>query len=156
MAQSKLQVQRALTVVPSDTINIPDPSTKTLSSTTTTPTTVNKLIDSAGLFTTTNLVKVGDIIYNNTVAAVATVSAVDSATSLSLSADIMLINQDYTIYRKSTEGALFYVAVAGDLKVTTAGGEDVLFVAHPAGYTPLNVKRIWATGTAATGIVALW
>lgn len=50
-------------------------------------------------------------------------------------------------------------AVAGAIKVTTLGGETVVI---PSGALPattmlaLRVTRIWATGTAATGIVAYW
>ena len=47
------------------------------------------------------------------------------------------------------------IGAAGNIKVTTAGGETVT-VAVPAGYNPFAVTRVWATGTTATGIVALW
>lgn len=47
------------------------------------------------------------------------------------------------------------VAEGGAVRVTTLGGEDAtVFIA--AGITfPLRVSRVWATGTTATGIVAL-
>ena len=54
-------------------------------------------------------------------------------------------------------GCVLYVGVAGDLKVKTAGGDDVTFTAVPAGtFLPVQVVRVFATGTAATNILALW
>lgn len=50
-------------------------------------------------------------------------------------------------------------AAAGDLKVTTSGGETVVI---PSGSLaaglihPLMVTRIWSTGTTATGIVVYY
>jgi hypothetical protein len=47
------------------------------------------------------------------------------------------------------------VSVGGTLKVDMVGnGTQSLTV--PAGVIPLRVTRVWATGTAATGITAIW
>ena len=54
------------------------------------------------------------------------------------------------------EGCVLYIGTSGDIKVTTVAGNDVTFVAHPAGYMPVQVKRVWATGTSASDILALW
>jgi len=48
------------------------------------------------------------------------------------------------------------ISVAGALKVTTAGGDTVTFANVPAGIFPVRCKRIWSTGTAATGIVGIY
>mgnify|MGYP003624471444 CR=1 FL=1 len=49
-----------------------------------------------------------------------------------------------------------YIGVAGDVTVEVgAGGTVVLFTAHPVGYMPVQVTKVMATGTTATGIVAL-
>jgi hypothetical protein len=54
-----------------------------------------------------------------------------------------------------TQKALF-VGAAGTLKVRTSGDEDVTFTAVPAGATiPITVKRVFVSGTSATGVVAL-
>lgn len=45
------------------------------------------------------------------------------------------------------------IAVAGDVKMTLAGGQT-LTVTLPAGWHPIRAVRIWATGTTATGISA--
>lgn len=63
-----------------------------------TATTSNKLTDSAGLFTTIAAIAVGDIVKNTTTGKFALVTAVDSATALSLSADIMAGTNAYSIY----------------------------------------------------------
>jgi len=64
---------------------------------TATATTSNKLTDSAGDFVV-NAIAVGDIIKNTTTGKFALVTAVDSATALSLSADIMSNTNGYSIY----------------------------------------------------------
>jgi hypothetical protein len=57
----------------------------------------------------------------------------------------------------SNNGCVLYVGGAGDLKVDTVGGDAVTFVAVPAGsFIPVQVTRVYATGTSATSIVALW
>jgi hypothetical protein len=47
-----------------------------------------------------------------------------------------------------------YVSVAGAVKVTLFDGSIVTYANLIAGRHPLRVKRVWATGTTATGIVA--
>lgn len=50
-----------------------------------------------------------------------------------------------------------YVDVTGDVKVVMADGTDALFTALPAAmFHPLAVKRVYSTGTTATGIKALY
>ncbi|MEK7992897.1 MAG: hypothetical protein AAB403_03735 [Planctomycetota bacterium] len=66
-------------------------------SSTTTATTSNKLTDSAGSFVT-NAIAVGDVIKNTTTGKYALVTAVDSATALSVSADIFSSGDAYSIY----------------------------------------------------------
>jgi hypothetical protein len=46
-----------------------------------------------------------------------------------------------------------YVSVSGALKATLYDGSVVTYANLTAGRHPLRVKRVWATGTAATGIV---
>lgn len=54
-------------------------------------------------------------------------------------------------------GCVLYVGVAGDVKVQTVGGDDVVFTGVLAGsFIPVQVLRVFATGTTATNIVALW
>ena len=57
----------------------------------------------------------------------------------------------------ATLSRALYVGTTGDITVTMAGGEaNVLIKAAPVGILPLRVSRVWATGTTATNLVALW
>lgn len=54
-------------------------------------------------------------------------------------------------------GCVLYVGGLGDVRVLTAGGDDVVFSAVPAGtFVPVNVVRVFSTNTTATNLVALW
>lgn len=46
------------------------------------------------------------------------------------------------------------VGTAGNIKVTTLGGETVV-MAFPAGVTPIRVTRVWLTSLTAAGITAI-
>ena len=80
---------------------------------TTTATTANKLVDSGANFTAT--VTVGDKVINQVDGQTALVSNVDSATTLSIDADIMLTGEAYTIDNTPfiTQGHYYVVSVAG-------------------------------------------
>jgi hypothetical protein len=50
-----------------------------------------------------------------------------------------------------------YIGNGGDIKVTTAGGDEITFGGVPSGsILPVRVTRVWSTGTDASNIVALW
>lgn len=54
-------------------------------------------------------------------------------------------------------GCVLYVGGGGNLKVTTVGGNDVTFVNIQDGsFLPIQVIKVFATGTTATSIVAIW
>lgn len=69
---------------------------KQFSTGTTTGTTANKLVDSGATFVTDG-VKAGVVVYNTTDSTQATVTAVDSETQLSVSADIFTSGEDYNV-----------------------------------------------------------
>lgn len=69
---------------------------RTIVTGTTTATTASKLVDTSENFTTRGI-KVGDKIKNTTDTTYAIVTAVDSATTLSISADVMASGENYTI-----------------------------------------------------------
>jgi hypothetical protein len=48
-----------------------------------------------------------------------------------------------------------FVTAAGNVKVTMADGTIVTFSSLASQYHPIVVKRVWATGTTSTGIIAL-
>jgi hypothetical protein len=57
----------------------------------------------------------------------------------------------------SNNGCVLYVGGAGNLTVDTVGGDTVTFTGILGGsFIPVQVTRVYATGTSATSIVALW
>ena len=54
-------------------------------------------------------------------------------------------------------GCVLYVGTAGDIRVLTVGGDTVTFVGINTGaFIPVQVKRVYSTGTSASNILALW
>lgn len=49
-----------------------------------------------------------------------------------------------------------YIGGTGGLRVLSARGEDVSFAAAAVGYHAIRPVRVYATGTTATGIIALY
>ena len=156
MAYQKLQAGEALAVIPSDTIRVPNPAAIANTGTAAAPTGA-QLVGTGTEFTKT--VAVGDIVYDTTNSVVATVDAIVSDTVLTTSAAIAT-GASYVIYSQAnnpSNGCVLYVGVAGDVKVKMAGGNDVVFKGATAGsFLPINVLQVFATGTTATDIVALW
>jgi hypothetical protein len=166
MAATTLQGRRAMSIYASDTIDIPNINNLYLVGSQTAITT-NKLTASAGNFIN-NGVKVGDIVYNANTSAnntwpllgVATVIAVDSATALSLSADIFTTgSNEYRIFRAVQNGgdinpgcllmgtnttlASFYQA-----RIRTIGNDNVtIATVASSDLIPIQVIRLFASGT---------
>ena len=164
MPNLKLQVSRALNVIPSDYTNIPMPNIITYGSITGTSASI--LIDSAKNFSSSGVnplnVQVGDIVYDTTTQQAAMVTNVDSATQLTLSAAItMNILDNYTLYSSTNitgtvEPCVLYIGTGGTLEITTAGGDLVYLTNVPSGsFLPIQVIRVSPFSTA-SDIVALW
>ena len=159
MATQKLQASRLLKVIPSNTVDIPNPAAIAQSGTTTTSG-VDKVVDSSGDFINKN-VKVGDIIYADGAAPRAVkVTAVDSATTLSVTTTVPSA-YTYVIYSTVDNppmGCALYCGGTGDISVTTISGDTVVLSGVPTGlFVPINdIKRINLTDTTATNLVALW
>ena len=160
MGVFKSQFTRALSVIKSDNAAIPFPAV--IASGTNTSTTASKLVCASGAFITKN-VAVGDIVYNTTDSTAATVTAVDSETTLSLNANIFAATaKAFTIYQDSSQtgigntGCMLYVGGAGNVSVITIGGDTVVFNGVPAGTTlPIQVHNL-NSATTATLVNALW
>jgi hypothetical protein len=156
MATQKLQVGRALAVIPSNYADIPFPAV-TISSTVTTASGFN-LTDTTADFIALG-VKAGDIVYDITNQTAATVQSVQSATTLVLNVSGYIIAADsYVLYNgQNNNGCVLYIGGAGDIAVTTVGGDEVKFTALLAGqFIPVQTLKIAQTGTSATDILALW
>jgi hypothetical protein len=157
MAYQKLQVGTGIAVVPSDTIDIPAVSGPVVDSTMSqVPPTTSTVVDATQDFTAIQGL-VGSTIVIGT--SIARVSAVASATSITLDAAIAgTAVAGYKVYVKdSNPGCVLYVGGAGNVRVLTSSGADLTFVGIAAGtFMPVQVKRVYATDTTATDIVALW
>lgn len=56
-----------------------------------------------------------------------------------------------------SDGCILYVGGTGDLKVLTIGGDIVTFKLVPLGtILQVRVLRVFATGTTANNLLALW
>ena len=157
MAYQKLQVGTGIAVVPSDTIDIPAVSGPVVDSTMSqVPPTTSTVVDATQDFTAIQGL-VGSTIVIGT--SIARVSAVASATSITLDAAIAgTAVAGYKIYVKdSNPGCVLYVGGAGNVRVLTSSNADLTFVGIAAGtFMPVQVKRVFSTDTTATDIVALW
>ena len=156
MAYQKLQAGRAWSVNNSDNTDIPDIGTAGPTGTTTSGSTT-QLIDSNATFLTSG-VQLNMIIVNTTDNTQAVVIGIESDTTLTVSANIFAASgKAYEIYGGDQEGAVLYIGTAGNLKVTTVAGDEVTFQGINTGaFFPVHVKKVWATGTSASNIIALW
>ena len=155
----KTHYGRAIPVIPSDTVNIPNPAG--LGSTgTATQTAAGKLVDENANFTT-NLI--GAILLNTTDNTFANVLNVIDSRTLVLSADIMADTETYAIYNSdNNQGCSLYIAAQSPapLKVLTVGGDIVEFLGcgdnNASMILPINVLRVFDTDTSVIKIVAIW
>jgi hypothetical protein len=57
----------------------------------------------------------------------------------------------------TTTARALYIGTAGNVKVTTAGGDTVTFLSAAAGsILPVRVQRVFSTGTTSTNIMAIY
>lgn len=155
----KTHYGRAIDVIPSDTVNIPNPAG--LGSTgTTDDADTNKLIDSTASFTTNLL---GAIVVNTTDSTVANVVGFTSATELVLDADIFDNGENYSIYNSdNNQGCSIYIPAQdpAKIKVLTVGGDVITFGGcgdkNSSTILPVNVLRVFSTDIGLTSLTALW
>ena len=140
-----------------DTLNLQDRITLT-SSTLTAGTTGVTVVAAAATFITDG-VSPGDLVVNATSTPKASrVVSVDSETQLTVQTTGKFSSTNIIqIWTQSKEPAVLYVGVGGDVKVKTMGGDIVTFKGLATGqFVPVQCVRIYATGTTATDIIALW
>ncbi len=161
MAYQKLQVGKGLKVIPSNTVNIPNPDTLILSGVADF-TVAGTLTDSGTDFKTT--VQTGDIVYNTSAQKAYYVVTVDSSTQLSLTpsdASGTTTSDVFNIYREATNGCILFVGEAGNvaliLTTPTSDKSKLVFKGIASGaFLPTQVVRVDASSTTATDIIALW
>ena len=58
---------------------------------------------------------------------------------------------------RGNNGCVLYIGGFGDVKVLTVGGDAITFANVNGGtFMPVQVLRVFSTGTTSTDIVALW
>ena len=157
MAYQKLQVGTGIPVIKSDTVDIPYVCGPIYEGTITQTASDTALIDDTHDFTALADIA-GAIVECN--GGIAYVINVNSSKRLKLSEGIMDgVNEGdpYKIYTGTNPGCVLYVGTGGDLRVLTSSGADLTFTGIPAGsFLPVQVKRVFSTGTDAGSIIALW
>ncbi len=164
------QPTQAITVIKSDTINIPEPGSYLTGGNTGSGTTLTtagaKFLGTfnAGNTGYSNRVAAGDVIYQGTT--IVTVVSVDSDTQLTVSAALAGGGATYEIYRGNggaqtqlpagNEGFSLFVGTAGNLAVIPASSTDTVILKNvpDSSFIPLQVARVLSATTAAD-IVAL-
>ena len=170
------QPTQAITVIPSDAINIPEPGSYLTGGNTGSGTTLTtagaKFLGTfnAGNTGYSNRVAVGDVVYENTATAtqkIVTVVSVDSDTQLTVSAPGLTGGgATYEIYRGNggaetqlpagNEGFSLFVGTGGNIAVIPASSTDTVVLKNVpnSSFIPLQVARVLSSTTAAD-IVAL-
>ena len=150
----------AIRVIPSDSINIPQPGNVVVGSSSTNGTT---LTDASASFKS-NFISGGDVVYVGS--EIHEVLSVNSETVITLkTAVVAAAPYDYKIFKgnggvlkRGYDGYSLFVGTGGDLTVLTPGAgqdETVLVNVANASFIPLQVIRVLSTGTTASDILAL-
>ena len=156
MAYQKLQAGRAWQVNKSDNTDIPNIGIAGPTGTTTTGS-ATQLIDASATFLTSGVV-LNMIVVNTSDGTQAVVIGIEDDNTLTVSANIFAASgKNYEIYGESEEGAVLFIGTAGNIKVTTVAGDEVTFSNISSGqFFPVQVKKVFNTGTSADNILALW
>ena len=178
MAYQKLQAREALSIIPSDDVRIPEPSSAIILNTTTGASvgsadfTVLNTLTAVGTSFTSAGIQPGAIVYNTTAGAKVAynVVSVDSDTQLTLSGGVVGGGTDtYTIYARPTIGCALFIGGAGNVAVRMAEENgNTTTAAAPANqiinfeglgaasFMPIQVVQVRAIRTTATAIIGLW
>lgn len=164
------QPTQAITVVPSQTINIPEPdayitgNNSAVTGTTITDASANFLgVNNPGNTGYSNRVAIGDVVYVNNLGVITmvTVTTITDNNNIVVSASVTG-SRPYEIYRSNagpsdSEGFSLFVGGAGNLSVIPASSDQVVILENipDSSFIPLQVKRVNALATTATKIIAL-
>lgn len=163
MQANKTQYGRALAIIPSDTVQIPNIATEVVRSTTT-DVYANLLIDANVSFIKLN-VKQMAIVYNLTAIRSTTVVNIIDNNTLLLTDDIIGSGDEFVIYNEADiAGCALYIPVKQDenpnsITVKTVGGDIVTFNNLPKGgaILPVNVSMVYTNwDNIVDYIIGLW
>tara|TARA_B100001778_G_C18398890_1_gene543306 strand:+ start:111 stop:608 length:498 start_codon:yes stop_codon:yes gene_type:complete len=165
MSYQKLQTRQALSIIPSDVVEIPDPSTQVLTGQAdfATPGTLTDV----GTTFLSDGIQQGAIIYNITDKVAYYVLDVTDDLNLSITSIAGGSGAaDYVIYNAATIGCTLFVGNTGDVNVKMAvdkgslpvsTGEQMLYKNLANGtFMPIQVVQVLATSTSATDILGQW
>ena len=181
MSVFKTTFSRALKVIPSDNCNVPTPNLLISGANTSYDIAQpNVLLDNNVKFfksaasesdasqgNVQYLVNVGDVVYCYNTGLAATIVEVLKNTELLLNADIFngAVGETYFIYQEGAQtglgntGCNLYIdgsQNAGDIHVTTIGGDDMYVGKIIKPFFPIQVKKVWADSAAEGEIYAVW
>ena len=156
----KTHYGRAIDVIPSNTVNIPNPAGLGMTGTAD-AIGANELKDSNNPFTTNLL---GAIVVNTTDNTIANVIGFVNSGTLTLDADIFPAGTEgYAIYNSdNNQGCSIYIPAQtpDKLRVLTVGGDMITFRecgdTNAGSILPVNVLRVFLDNTNLTNLVALW
>lgn len=118
--------------------------------------------DSSATFITDG-VQPGDLAFKpGTTSLASRIVSVNSETQITLTTSVISAGSAFTILSQSEEPSVLYVGThpgSGSitLKVRTDGGDDITFHNPPEGsFLPVQVKRVYNTGTTVSDILALF
>lgn len=119
------------------------------------------VVNDSGATFITDGVQPGDLAFKpGTTSLASRVLSVNSETQITLTTSVISAGSAFTILSQSEEPSVLYVGTAAagaTLKVRSAGGDDATFVNIQQGsFIPVQVKRVYDTGTTASNIVALF
>lgn len=153
MQANKTQYGRALAIIPSDTVPIPNIATMVVRTTTTEESPFRLICDTVD-FIELNINQMA-ILYNLTSLTSTTIISVKDENTLVLTNNIMEIGDEFVIYNEADiAGCALYIPVKegpGRVTVKTVGGDVVTFYRLSTGDTilPVNVSMVY------TGVVGL-
>lgn len=155
----KTHYGRAINVIPSDTVNIPNPAGLGMTGTDIGGT--DQLRDNTNPFTTNLL---GAIVVNTTNNTIANIIGFVSSSTLNLDADIFSTGgEGYAIYNSdNNQGCAIYIPTQSPskLRVLTVGGDIITFRecgdTNASSILPVNVLRVFSDATSLIDLIALW
>ena len=156
------QFSRSLQIIPSKNAVIPTPYVLASGfNTDVNPLGYSELIDDTKDFIALGI-RVGDVLYNTTGVAAATITAIINESTLQLNSGILTsTEQDYIIYQQSAasgignEGCYLYFSEETEAKVVTIGGDIVTFIGIGGG-SVLPIQLIGCESIKDGYGIALW
>lgn len=156
------QFSRSLQIIPSKNAVIPTPYVLASGfNTDVNPLGYSELIDDTKDFIALGIM-VGDVLYNTTGVAAATITAIINESTLQLNSGILTsTEQDYIIYQQSAasgignEGCYLYFSEETDARIVTIGRDEIRFFGIQAG-SVLPVQLISCETVKNGYAIALW